>query len=329
MDHFWLSFHLAYACRHSGACCTTRWPIPIEHDRALTVQAAIDAGRVSGPAEWWRPVPEAPADVAGVLTLQRSGACVFHRVSPARGGADAGGCAIHTMRPVSCEHFPYVCVIDPRGVHVTLSHFCPTAANLLFDVEGPVRVVPGPPIFEGGRLPEGLDARESLPPIDTPQPPSRGAARPRLLSWDEVSRREAAIVTRVAADTLVPEAPSVERYDRARAAVAGGRVWPEAPPDLERGWHAHVAPAWQGLAPVVGRYLASRAHASWAMYLGDGLEAVERMVTVARTTLQVEAVRQCVARGRTLDRPTLTEAIRQADLLLVHLADPERLCAAG
>ena len=27
-----LSFHATYRCRHSGDCCTARWPIPIEPD---------------------------------------------------------------------------------------------------------------------------------------------------------------------------------------------------------------------------------------------------------------------------------------------------------
>jgi hypothetical protein len=52
------------------------------------------------------------------------------------------------------------------------------------------------------------------------------------------------------------------------------------------------------------------------------------MVDLSRTVLQVEAVRQCRASGHLLDRATLTEAIRQSDLLLLHHADPARLCAS-
>jgi hypothetical protein len=98
-------------------------------------------------------------------------------------------------------------MIDPRGVHVTLSHYCPTAAALLFDHHGPIEVVEGPspvPLLE---TPEGLDARESLPPVDT------RADKPRLLSWDEFSRWE-----RDELNTLpgvigdAPFAPVIERY---------------------------------------------------------------------------------------------------------------------
>ena len=30
MKFFWLNFQLPYACRHSGVCCTSGWPIPVE-----------------------------------------------------------------------------------------------------------------------------------------------------------------------------------------------------------------------------------------------------------------------------------------------------------
>src|SRR5262245_56249566 len=164
--YFWLSHHLAYACRHSGACCTAGWPIPIERHRIAAVQAAIASGRARAPREWHRPAPEASPEVAGVLALPPSGACVFFQSGAGSDCPAAGCCTIHAVRPTSCRHFPYACVLDPRGVHVTLSHFCPTAANLLFDDDVDVRVVEGPPLFaDADDEPEGLDAREALPPV--------------------------------------------------------------------------------------------------------------------------------------------------------------------
>ena len=77
------------------------------------------------------------------------------------------------------------------------------------------------------------------------------------------------------------------------------------------------------------RGFAAKAHASWAMYLGSGLADVERHVQRAAHVLQVEAVRECLRRRTSLDRATLTTAIRQADLLLVHLADPQQLHRAA
>ena len=137
MKFFWLNFHLPYSCRHSGACCKAGWPIPVEPERAVLIRKG----------EW--------LDEGGVLPRNESGACVFHDRH----------CTVYEHRPLSCVHFPYVCMIDPRGVHVTLSHYCPTAAALLFEHEGPIEVVEGPspvPLLE---IPEGLDARESLPPL--------------------------------------------------------------------------------------------------------------------------------------------------------------------
>jgi hypothetical protein len=46
---------------------------------------------------------------------------------------------------------------------------------------------------------------------------------------------------------------------------------------------------------------------------------------VALGVLRAEAARGCAEAGRALDAAQLKEAVRRADLLLVHLADPEAL----
>ena len=179
MRYFWLNFHLAYACRHSGACCRAGWPIPVEPDRAVLIRKG----------DW--------LEEGNILPRDAAGACVFHD----------GGCTIYHHRPLSCMHFPYVCMIDPRGVHVTLSHYCPTAAALLFDHDGPIEVVEGPSPVPLLDIPEGLDARESLPPADT------RSAKSRLLSWQEFSeweRDELQTLRGVIGE--VPFAPVLERY---------------------------------------------------------------------------------------------------------------------
>lgn len=317
MRTFWLSTHLDYACRHSGACCTARWPIPVERDRAAAIQTAIGAGELVAPAGWLRSAPGSPSGIAGLLGQQSSGACVFHRrPEPPL----TGGCAVHRVRPSSCEHFPYVTVTDPRGTYVTLSHFCPSAAELLFR-DAPVSVVEGPALFADGRTPEGLDAREALPPVDRASP----AATPRLMDWDEVTRWERAFIERLATDRRVPAAPSLDAFAEAQAATGGDWAWADAPVETLSEWRRSVAPRWADWAAVIGRYLAAKVHASWAMCLGDGPAAVERAVDLARTVLQVEAVRVCAAQQAPLDRLSLHAAIRQADLLLVHHAVPERL----
>lgn len=322
MRTYWLSTHLGYACRHSGACCSSRWPIPIEHDRASLVQRALDEGRGRPAAmQWLEPAPTAPGEVAGILAHRSDGDCVFH---------GASGCAIYRHRPRSCEHFPYVCVIDPRGVHVTLSHYCPTAAALLFD-DDTAEIVEGPAIFGDGRNPEGLDAMEALPPTEIEAAdgadvaPQGCAGRPRLMGWDEVSRWERRIVRAVASDTRVPGPPDLALFAHARDAMPADLTWPDVPGDVAEAWARWVAPSWPRWAPAVGRYLAARVHGSWAMCLGSGPRDVLRSVDIARSVLQVEAARVCARTVHGLDRPLLESAIRQTDLLLIHYADPQRL----
>ncbi|MGE3491158.1 MAG: YkgJ family cysteine cluster protein [Vicinamibacterales bacterium] len=306
MKTFWLNFHLGYACRHSGACCSSGWPIPVEHDRVIPIRAL--AGRAD--REWLSPVTDAPSDVAGTLALQAGGHCVFH---------GAGGCGVYPTRPSSCVHFPYVCLIDARGVHVTLSHYCPTAASMLFDDRGPIQIVEGPSPVAGDDVPEGLDARESLPPTSaksTAGKPNPGNTR--LMSWHELGEweREA-----VAGSAVEAGPPSLALFESARAAVPAPLAWPPAPDHLERTWTERVAPGWPMFAPVVARYRAAKVFASWATYLGDGPASVLRLADIAVAVLEVEVVRQCLEAGRPLDAWLLKQAIRQADLLLVHYAD--------
>lgn len=176
MRFFWLNFHLSYACRHTGFCCTSGWPIPIEPERAVLIRKG----------EW--------LEDGGVLPRNAAGACVFHD----------GRCTVYEHRPMSCVHFPYVCLIDARGVHVTLSHYCPTAAALLFEHAGPIEIVEGPSPLPALDIPEGLDARESLPPLREPN---------RLMSFDEFSnweRDELRSLKAIAGESEF--APVIERF---------------------------------------------------------------------------------------------------------------------
>jgi hypothetical protein len=101
-----------------------------------------------------------------VLRLAQDGACAcFERGS----GGRPHLCAIHRRRgpdalPSACRHFPRVIVIDRRGTHVTLSHFCPTAAAMLFR-EMPLTIVASPPACPDVERWEGLDATDALPPL--------------------------------------------------------------------------------------------------------------------------------------------------------------------
>jgi hypothetical protein len=100
---------------------------------------------------------------------------------------------------------------------------------------------------------------------------------------------------------------------------------PEGLADADARW---VAPAWPSLSRPVRRWLAAKAFASWLALQGEGLRTAVLGLRVALGVLRAEAARGCGEAGRDLDPDLLREAIRRADLLLVHLADPEALAKA-
>jgi Fe-S-cluster containining protein len=313
MKFFWLNFHVPYACRDSGMCCSSGWPIPVERVRVAAIEHVITSKVIPLRVEpWLAPDDAAPDDAAGMLALRSNGHCVFFE-------AGQSGCAIHDVKPAACVHFPYVSLIDQRGVSVTLSHYCPTAVSLLFEHNGPTEIVEGDPPVGGADDIEGLDARDSLPPASPD-----GS---RLLTLDELSAWEREHVVNAKMDVL--QSDDVMWFDRARAAVPAPWSWPEAPEHLDGVWWSMVAPRWAKFDDVLDRYAAAKLFASWSLYLGNGLEAAIQTARVASAVVRIEAARQCVMFGRTLDRELLTEAIRQSDLLLVHYADPALLATSS
>jgi hypothetical protein len=86
-----------------------------------------------------------------------------------------------------------------------------------------------------------------------------------------------------------------------------------------------VAPAWPALAPPVRRWLAARTFAAWIALQGEGLRTTVAFLRVALGVLRVESARGSAEAARVLDGELLHEAVRRADLLLVHLADPVAL----
>jgi Fe-S-cluster containining protein len=316
---FWLNFHTGYACRDSGMCCSSGWPIPVERERVAAIEDAIARDVIPlRVVPWLTADPGAPDDVAGMLAMRENGHCVFFE-------AGRPGCSIHAVKPAGCVHFPYVCLIDPRGVQVTLSHFCPTAAAMLFEHHDPIAIVEGPVPVAGDV--EGLDARESLPPtIAQASAGEPNTVSARLMSFDELTQWEREQVSGARIDEL--QDGDVALFEQARAAVPAPWSWPDAPGHLEDSWFSLVAPGWLKFDHALSRYAAAKIFASWSIYLGSGLEAAVHTARIASAVVRIEAARQCRMHGRPLDRELLTEAIRQSDLLLVHYADPSLLAAA-
>lgn len=324
MRAYWLSFHAPYQCRHSGACCSSGWDIPIETSRVPAISQAIAARQIVAPATWLKRVDGAPVDVAGVLMVGERGRCVFH----------GDGCAIHSALgpaalPAACQHFPRVVLIDARGVFVTLSHYCPTAAAMLIENDRPVSIVEGPPALPDGALPEGLDARDALPPLHSPRMlmdlESYGAwERDTVLALAHSDAPGAVVDDLLGGVTMNDR----ELFEVARASVPAPYSWPAPPALSERGSAALFEGSERRVegpalsergdsARVEGPFLAAHAFACWMAYEGNGLVSIAIYLRLVLAVLRTELARQ----------PSVVDAIRQSDLLLRHLIDREALAA--
>ncbi|MGD9905773.1 MAG: hypothetical protein AB7U83_20055 [Vicinamibacterales bacterium] len=376
----WLSCHVHYACRHSGVCCRSGWPLPVEHAAVAAIDDAVVRGKVwtvDGHAEWLDESASAPAGVAGTFR-QADGGCVFHvPASPltVRAGSRSRYCGLHAglghaALPASCQHFPRLCLVDDHGVRVSLSHHCPTAASMLVDHEAPVTIVDGPAPVPGRPVPEGLDVRGELPPRLTDRvlmdadglaaweahvvgvlagPGADGspeltlarvqADARRLAGWTPAHGRLRAAVA------ALPEEGRGDDLGVATALLADARTWPAwfdlvadscrgdwlgvDPPKALAGLDARlVTPTWPHFAGAVRRYLAARAFVAWVSYQADAVRALAGWLALCHATLRIECARACGEAGRVLDRDLLLQALRQADLLLCHYADPLAMAGA-
>jgi Fe-S-cluster containining protein len=377
-----LSVHAGYRCRNTGVCCSSGWDIPVERETRL--RNALGSGRLripeaavtsiparGGGVACFRSVARLPHGARVVVSTDSSGRCIFLEPDTR--------CAIHRQLgpealPAACRDFPRVVTLTPLGVSITLSHYCPTAASMLFapvtlsDPRLPgregsaVRILENPPGFPPSSAYDGLDARDALPPLLRP-----GV----LMDWPSLERWEEFAVSVLGDETRTPEAaldvlagaaeearrwtpgdgPFEERFRRvlsSRGTRSGpgpegstgtpqddGAAWraaadcvphrqllPPAPDGLDDTDRRLVAPGWASLAPPVRHWLAAKAFASWLSLQGEGLRTTALGLRVALGVLRAEAARGCDEAGRTLDAELLKEAVRRADLLLVHLADP-------
>ena len=353
MTTYWLSMHVPYACRHSGVCCSSGWPIPIERSRVAPLRLLR---RDDG---WLVPAADAPPDVAGLLATDRHGRCVFHRQP--EGERAVGCCEIQrelgpSALPSACQHFPRQILFDPRGVFVTLSHYCPTAASLLFAHAGPVTIVAGPSPSSADD-PEGLDARDVLPPLlragllmdhaayslweghivrrltTSDHGPDRIvmtlARHAHALSrWRPGDGELTAAVT--ALDALAePTQETDPDWPFERQLFAYGldslptHGWPGYPDDAEQEWHRGIAREWTANRHVINRFLAAHAFASWMAYQGSGVVSQIMRLRLTLAVLRAEVIRRARAEGSS--STCLKDAIRHADLLMVHLVDRTRL----
>jgi hypothetical protein len=343
-----LAVHAQYACRHSGVCCSSNWEIAVEaplHDR---LAAALVDGRLRPVVPGEAALVDRPGLPPGVRSvLGRSGGrCVFH-------APDAPGCRLHAWggphaKPLACQQFPWLAVHDPRGTFVSLSHVCPTAADLL-RVAAPLTIAPIAAPATGF---DGLDVRRSLPPA---------LDRRRLLDWDALTawevqaldacaRRLSPTDVRDDLRALVmharrwragsgPLAAWIAAWTPADRATGDGGAWrpdPRLDAAVRAAVPAHLAvppaaapagpPRWDAGAALVRRYLAARLVACWPLHYGAGLGTVAVYVDALLSVVASELA--AVRPGRDATYADVLAALAETDRLVVHLAAPDALATA-
>jgi hypothetical protein len=88
---------------------------------------------------------------------------------------------------------------------------------------------------------------------------------------------------------------------------------------------ALVKPRWNALTPMVNRYVAAKAFASWTAYQWRDVRTHIAELYLASSVLRIECARAALRLERALDREVLLEAVRSSDLLLMHLVDRDAL----
>ena len=323
-----LTVHARYACEHSGACCTSGWQIPIEADRLTAIAAAVDYGRLVAPSlsrPLWIQPANAPAATPAELRFDDRG-CVFYEMR------NGGRCRIHRVLghealPLACRQFPRVSVVDPRGASVTLSHFCPTAAGLL-DGRASIGITSEPPAFPAGTEIVGLDVRTSLPPLLAPN---------MLMDWEAWWEWE-----RRAVDTIAqPDRTPGEALAILSGVVEAVRAWTPTDGSLMARIDHAFGRTLEAAPRVEGPTLESALSDTLAAIPGDlRPEQVDHAgppsVTAARAFLAAHAFANLTAHLglglrswlRSLEATLAlvnSLGVRQTDLLLRHLADPNAL----
>ena len=359
-----LAFHADYRCHNSGACCTASWDVPVELPVYRSLSEAVSSGTLR-PADSSAGIypfiveSDLPDGAAAILERDDDGRCVFY-------APDSKGCIVHrdlgeTALPATCRHFPRISLQDSRGTFVSLSHFCPTAASMLFR-DAPVEIVAKPVAFPAADYDGLVVTGDDLPPMLAPRmlmdlDGYTAWERHMVTRFTEVHRRPVSVVATVWRDAqllmewrpgpisiaaavarlpneyvdLQEEAGlsgSLRRHAEVMAAVPEDLKPPADEEGLDTAMGAYVQPAWATFHAPINRYLAAKAFASWTAYQGRGIRTIVRGIEAALALVRVEASRQCRNARRTLDDALLLEAIRQADFLLNHLAVGEELAKA-
>lgn len=345
-----LSFHASYACQNTGVCCGSGWRIDVERPIELRLRQRLPSVALELPRDihGLDSTSEGPAGCSATLRIDRATrTCWFRDDRDQR-------CAIHRdlgedVLPSACRQFPRVCVLEPDQISVSLSHYCPTAAHLLFANSAPFSMVVEPTAYPGTWPFEGLDARTHYSPLlrtgvllgfDGLRA-FEDAAVHALSSADDAEAAMRRIEGAVAfVDSWTPGHGSVPsrivdafrmETNSAPELVDPGTILPRSlaePADitvpLPRSGVPGTTPISAAIDSALRRYLAARLVASWIMFQGAGLRTVARHLRLCLETARLFAS----AGPENVDEARRwKEAIRNADLWIVHYCDPELLAA--
>ena len=300
-----------------------------------------------------------PEGAGAMIARTAGGDCVFYH----RG---SGLCVVQRtlgeeMLPLTCRHFPRLAVRDARGTSISLTHYCPTAAAMLFRDDVPLEIVEAPAAFPPADY-EGLRVDpDAWPPLLHPSmlmdlngysawERHMVARCSRRMSPEDVIatlERDArvlreyrpehgALVDAIAAlpadpldaAPLTTLQPSLRLHAEVMAAVPDDLRPDPDEAELEEVFLHGVVPEWPAWYAPARRYLAAKAFASWTAYQGKGVLTIVRGLEAALAVVRVESARECRNAGRPLDAHLLKQAIRAADFVLNHLAVGEDLAAA-
>lgn len=348
-----LNLHAAYRCRHSGACCES-WTVPAEAAVVELVRArGLRRSDVTGPLF----LDVGDADGSWNVARDTRGECVFFDQHGGR------RCIIHreigeAALPSACRHFPRKVRHDERATLISLSHFCPTAAEMLLADNIPSIVEAPRPLRLESPM-EGLDASGALPPLLRPDllcdidgydaweragiamlgRPERGyaacldqlaAATECVRQWDPGAGPLATWVQKAFENVSEGPADASTSYDRVISRIArltAGRVGNdlEQIPDFEAEWTRRIGSNeadWFDRA--MKNYLAARLFANWIAYQGKGLRTIVEWLQTCGAAVRHFALRRVVDAGHTaFDRPLFIESVRSADLLLLHVLESQ------
>jgi hypothetical protein len=346
-----LSFHSDYLCENTGVCCSSGWDIAVEHAVELQLRGRFKQKGVRLPngADGFRPMSDPPAGCVSSFRRLQTGTCWFR-------DTEARRCAIHRefgedALPSACRQFPRICVLEPDVVSLSLSHYCPTAAGLLFRSNGDFGITEGTTGVSQGRNLEGLDARMSCSPFLRPgvllgfdglRAFEQGALSalaerdlPKALNCIQLAANRAAqwrpergaLVSwiQMAFDGRPPTPDSqsvgLDVSATLQASLPKGATAPTALPCASN-LDSTIQSAQVDLA--LRRYVAARMIAGWMAFHADGLTTFVNYLRLCVDTVLLFAAaddRQKVEADR------FKEAIRSADLWIVHYCDPEQLAA--